>query len=311
MAPPGSGTLDVRVSTFAGTSATSAADQFTYTPPPTAGYRLVASDGGIFAFGDAALLRLDRRPSTSTSPSWAWPPPPTATGYWLVASDGGIFTFGDARFYGSTGAIHLNKPIVGMAATPDGQGYWLVASDGGIFASATPASTARPAPSTSTSPSWAWPPPRRRGYWLVASDGGIFASATPRFYGSTGALTLNQPIVGMAATPDGRGYWLVASDGGIFSFGDAALLRLDRRPSHLNQPIVGMAATPTAGATGWWPPTAASSPSATPASTARPGHHPQPAHRGHGRHLVLSIRLPITRLGSTGSSFDMSRMLGL
>jgi len=29
--------------------------------------------------------------------------------------------------------LHLNKPIVGMAATPDGGGYWLVASDGGIF----------------------------------------------------------------------------------------------------------------------------------------------------------------------------------
>jgi hypothetical protein len=27
----------------------------------------------------------------------------------------------------------LNKPVVGMAATPDGQGYWLVASDGGVF----------------------------------------------------------------------------------------------------------------------------------------------------------------------------------
>jgi hypothetical protein len=36
-------------------------------------------------------------------------------GYWLVASDGGIFSFGDARFFGSTGAIHLNKPIVGMS----------------------------------------------------------------------------------------------------------------------------------------------------------------------------------------------------
>ncbi len=27
----------------------------------------------------------------------------------------------------------MNKPVVGMAATPDGQGYWLVASDGGVF----------------------------------------------------------------------------------------------------------------------------------------------------------------------------------
>ena len=58
---------------------------------------------------------------------------PDGRGYWLVASDGGIFTFGDAGFYGSTGGLTLNKPIVGMAATPDGRGYWLVASDGGIF----------------------------------------------------------------------------------------------------------------------------------------------------------------------------------
>jgi len=37
-----------------------------------------------------------------------------SSGYWLVASDGGIFTFGDAQFYGSTGALTLNKPIVGI-----------------------------------------------------------------------------------------------------------------------------------------------------------------------------------------------------
>ena len=46
---------------------------------------------------------------------------PDGGGYWLVASDGGIFNFGDAGFYGSAGSIRLNKPIVGMAATPDGQ----------------------------------------------------------------------------------------------------------------------------------------------------------------------------------------------
>src|SRR6266513_2215722 len=54
-------------------------------------------------------------------------------GYWFVAADGGIFSYGDAPFYGSTGAIRLAKPIVGMAATPTGRGYWFVASDGGIF----------------------------------------------------------------------------------------------------------------------------------------------------------------------------------
>jgi hypothetical protein len=53
-------------------------------------------------------------------------------GYWLVATDGGIFTYGDAKFFGSTGGMRLNKPIVGMSTTPTGKGYWLVASDGGI-----------------------------------------------------------------------------------------------------------------------------------------------------------------------------------
>ena len=39
------------------------------------------------------------------------------SGYWLVASDGGIFSYGDAGFHGSAGALALNRPIVGMAAT--------------------------------------------------------------------------------------------------------------------------------------------------------------------------------------------------
>jgi ribosomal protein L24E len=58
---------------------------------------------------------------------------PDGQGYWLVAADGGIFSFGDAGYFGSTGAIRLTEPIVGMAATKDGGGYMLVAADGGIF----------------------------------------------------------------------------------------------------------------------------------------------------------------------------------
>ena len=64
------------------------------------------------------------------------PPAGAATSvpaYWLVASDGGIFSFGGAPFFGSTGGMVLNKPVVGMTGTADKRGYWLVASDGGIF----------------------------------------------------------------------------------------------------------------------------------------------------------------------------------
>ena len=88
--------------------------------------------------------------------------------------------------------------------------------------------------------------PDAGGYWLVASDGGIFSFGDAPFYGSTGSLHLNKPIVGLAATPDGHGYWLVASDGGIFSFGNAQFYG-STGSLHLNKPIVGMAATPDGG----------------------------------------------------------------
>ena len=55
----------------------------------------------------------------------------------------------------------------------------------------------------------------------MASDGGIFSYGDAVFQGSTGGITLNQPIVGMAGTRDGGGYWLFASDGGVFNYGDA------------------------------------------------------------------------------------------
>jgi uncharacterized repeat protein (TIGR01451 family) len=54
-------------------------------------------------------------------------------GYWLLGADGGVFTFGDAGFYGSTGDLQLNRPIVAMAPSADGLGYWLVGADGGVF----------------------------------------------------------------------------------------------------------------------------------------------------------------------------------
>ena len=100
--------------------------------PDGGGYWLVASDGGIFSYGDAPFegsaggLPLNK-------PIVGMAATPDGGGYWLVASDGGIFSYGDAQFYGSAGGLPLNRPIVGMAATPDGGGYWLVASDGGIF----------------------------------------------------------------------------------------------------------------------------------------------------------------------------------
>ncbi|MGH8976308.1 MAG: Calx-beta domain-containing protein, partial [Acidimicrobiia bacterium] len=47
---------------------------------------------------------------------------PEGQGYWFVASDGGIFAYADSKFYGSTGSVRLNQPVVGMSRTASGQG---------------------------------------------------------------------------------------------------------------------------------------------------------------------------------------------
>ena len=170
-------------------------------------------------------------------------------GYRMAAADGGIFDFG-RDFFGSTGDMRLNQPIVGMAATPDGAAYWLVASDGGIFAFGTArffGSTGdvrlnKPVVGMAATADGL-------GYWLVPSDGGIFAFGNAGAFGSMGDVPLTRPVVGMAATSDGAGYWLVASDGGIFAFGNARFSG-STGDMHLNRPIVGMAAT--ADGLGYW-----------------------------------------------------------
>jgi hypothetical protein len=262
---------------------------------PATGYWMVASDGGIFAFGDAGFLGSTgdiklNQPITGMAAT------PTGSGYWLVASDGGIFAFGDAAFAGSTGAIKLNKPIVGMASTSSGKGYWLVASDGGIFAfgdAAFAGSTGaiklnKPIVGMASTSSG-------KGYWLVASDGGIFAFGDAAFAGSTGAIKLNQPITGMATTPSGRGYWLTASDGGVFAFGDAGFYgAAPERPARGVRTIVAM--VPSRTGRGYWQVSATGELLAF----GDAGDHGAP--KGLNRELVGMAAVP-NRSGSPAGSF--------
>jgi len=92
-------------------------------------------------------------------------------------------------------------------------------------------------------------PATASAYWLAAADGGVFTMGGAGFYGSMGGAKLNQPVVGMASTPDGGGYWLAAADGGVFTFGDAHFYG-SMGSVKLNQPVVGMASTPDGG--GYW-----------------------------------------------------------
>jgi hypothetical protein len=185
------------------------------------GYWLVASDGGVFCFGDA-VFRGSMGGQHLNKPIVDLARTPSGKGYWLVASDGGIFAFGDAVFRGSTGSIPLNKPIVGMAATPTGRGYWLVATDGGIFAFGDAVFRGSMGGQRLNKPIVGMAAtPTGKGYWLIASDGGVFSFGDAVFRGSLGSIPLVSPITGAAGSPSGKGYWMVAGDGGVFCFGDA------------------------------------------------------------------------------------------
>ncbi len=176
-------------------------------------------------------------------------------GYWIDATDGGVFSFGNAQFYGSTGNIHLNQPVVGMTGTHDAAGYWEVASDGGIFSfgdatfHGSVPGVLQPGQVLNKPVVGMAATPDGGGYWVVATDGGIFSFGDAVFHGSTGSIKLNKPIVGMVPTHDGGGYWLVASDGGVFAFGDAGFFgSLGANPPAT--PVVGVSPTPDGG--GYW-----------------------------------------------------------
>ena len=185
----------------------------------------------------------------ATSPSCPQPPHPPE-GYWQVASDGGIFTFGGAQFYGSTGSLRLNKPVVGMAPTPDGNGYWLVASDGGVFAFGDAGFYGSTGSIVLNKPIIGMIPTiDGGGYWLIASDGGVFAFGDAKFYGSAGGDNLAYPVTAAAPGFLGGGYWLVDSNGQVFNYGDA---RMEGQPAYApgGYRITGMA--PTQSFNGYW-----------------------------------------------------------
>ena len=213
------------------------------------GYHMVASDGGVFTFGDAGFLGSAGN-IVLNAPIVDMADHPSGLGYWLFASDGGVFTYGLAGFFGSAGAIKLNKPIVGGFATPSGKGYVLVASDGGIFTYGDATFHGSTGAMTLNQPIVAAiPTPTGKGYYLIASDGGVFTFGDAVFQGSTGNIKLNKPIVNVIATESGKGYLLVANDGGVFTFGDA-VFHGSTGAMTLNQPINAIIPTPTGN--GYW-----------------------------------------------------------
>jgi len=67
--------------------------------PSGQGYWMVASDGGIFSFGDAPFFG-SMGGQALNQPIVGMAASPSGQGYWFVAQDGGIFAF-NVPFLGS------------------------------------------------------------------------------------------------------------------------------------------------------------------------------------------------------------------
>ncbi|HXN62833.1 MAG TPA: IPT/TIG domain-containing protein, partial [Acidimicrobiales bacterium] len=162
----------------------------------------VASDGGIFAFGDAPF-EGSMGAQHLNKPIVGMIPTHDGIGYWMVASDGGIFAFGDASFEGSLGGSPPSSPIVYMAPTPDNKGYWLLGQDGTVYAFGDAVSygsvkgSAAPATALAATPSG--------GYWVLTADGAVHPFGDAVNYGSPADGQVDAPepsaAVALAAAP--------------------------------------------------------------------------------------------------------------
>ena len=204
--------------------------------PPLRGYRQVTASGAVHAFSDPCAASGDQGEISGAlvQPIVGMAATPDGHGYWLVASDGGIFTFGDATFYGSTGAI---------APQPADRRHGRDAERPRLLARRV----------------------RRRHLHLRRRR---TSTARPA------RIHLNQPIVGMAATPDRARLLARRVRRRHLHLRRRHLPRLHRRASTSTSPSSAWPPPPTGTATGSSPPTAASSPSATPHFHGSTGAHP-------------------------------------
>jgi hypothetical protein len=191
--------------------------------------------------------------------------PATGAGYWLAAADGGVFAFGDAPSLGSLANVALNKPVVGIAATPSGNGYWLAAADGGVFAFGDARFLGSGGHSCCAPPSVTVlvPTTAGDGYWLVWQDGVISN------YGRAGFFEEGIPVprrttppftVGGDSPPDPHKLWTVDDRGRVQEFSSFAICPDQCEIGHFGDlttagvspvaPVVAMAATPTG--KGYW-----------------------------------------------------------
>ena len=221
---------------------------------PSYGYWELARNGTVASFGTGWYG--GKSENFLAKPAVAMDSTSTGSGYWMTTQHGKVFGFGDARAVG--GVVDQGLRIVDLEGAAKGNGYWLLSRSGRVsaFGSATYLGGARGKASFSGMAATS----TGMGYWLFAENGKVFAFGDAKHFGdlsdkelgsaviggddagdsgywlatqggrvagfgsaaSMGAPeSLDSPVVGFAASPDGSGYWVLTKMGQLFTFGEA------------------------------------------------------------------------------------------
>ena len=153
---------------------------------------MVASDGGVFAFGDAHFAGSCASIGGCPAPVVAVVPDATGRGYWLLLSNCDMVAFGDAPNIPDTNCQNLPMPTSWRRrrppALPVATGTGCSSTNGTVFAEGDakalgPAPAERPLPGA-TRP-WPWSPPATgAGSGSSTPTGPSRPSETPQNWGA-------------------------------------------------------------------------------------------------------------------------------
>jgi hypothetical protein len=160
------------------------------------GYLMVASDGGVFAFGDAHFAGSCPGIGGCLGAAVAVMPDATGKGYWLITQSANVYTFGDAPYLGGPGS--QSSPITSAVPTPSGHGYWILDANGQVFAFGDAAYLGNTPPGSAggLNPASAiFVTSDGGGYWVSDAQGKVFTFGDAPEDGDMSGTRLNGSII--------------------------------------------------------------------------------------------------------------------
>ncbi len=159
------------------------------------GYFMVASDGGVFAFGDARFEGSCPGIGGCSGAAVAVVPDATGRGYWLVTQTGDVYTFGDAPYFGAPGP--QGSPITAAVRTADGHGYYVLLANGTVYGYGDAVSHGGPSGSVGgfDPASAIFTDAGGGGYWVASAAGDVFTYGDAPNDGSMAGSHLNGAII--------------------------------------------------------------------------------------------------------------------